>query len=471
MSAHVFVILLLAAACAFAEEEASPTPSLEPMPEQAFSAQAAKATPAPAAAPAETPTETSSVGTTALTLGPDSEAEITSLDGQSAERKERWFQRWLDTLSALWPVGEPGVRDNLVLTLNTNVGYDTNVLYSATNKVGSATAGANAVLDYKFGSPRFQLESKLTGGVLYYQDRPGGNRDQNYQLLLAAEHQWRPRVHFSFSTNTAYLAQPQPQLVGGVQQFTGSYFYTDTNLGAQIALRPRWSLTLGFQINGFKYQDEAINEGSGYTQQNYSLGMNYLLTPRTTLLFQYRYNPVQYYASGNGSVGQFLLVGVQQTLTPRFTYGLNGGLEYRELQSTNPNGPKSYAGPFVEGEMTYKAGPDFDIGGNLRYGTEPSGGTTVTVRQTFRAGLSATKAFGYHFDAGLNIYYTSDRYDQSPPFSDYSQDTYTASIDLRYKFARYIALTLHYDYQYVTQEPPPTEYTRSYISLGMQFIF
>jgi hypothetical protein len=460
MRARAALVLILAAARVFAEP--APPPELESAPEQAFVGESAPAVEAPAETLSPEP---------ALTLDPASAEEITSLGGQSAEKREKWFQRWLDTLSALWPAGEPGMRDNLVLTLNTSVGYDTNVLYSATNKIASATAGANAVLDYKFGSPRFQLKSQLTGGVLYYQNRPGGNRDQNYQLLLAAEYQWKPRVHFSFSTNTAYLAQPQPQLVGGVQQFTGSYFYTNTNLGAQIALRPRWSLTLGFQINGFRYEDQAINEGSGYSQQNYSLGMNYLITPRTTLQLQYRYNPVEYYETGNGSTGHYLLVGMQQTLTPRFTYALDGGIEYRQLENPNPNSPKSYAGPFVQGEMTYKAGPNFNVGGNFRFGTEPSGGTTVTIRQTFRAGLSATKSFGYHFDAALNIYYTSDRYDQSPPFQDFSQEIYTAAIDLRYKFARYVALTLHYDYQYVTQEPPQTEYTRSYISLGMQFIF
>jgi hypothetical protein len=469
MITRVVLLAMLAVASAVAAPEPSPTPALEPVPEQAFVGESVPVAEPVAPEPAATPAPADAG--VPLTLDALSGTEVTSLDAQPTEKKDSALQRWAEALASLWPAGEPGARDNLVLTLNTNVGYDTNVLYSATNKMASATAGANAVLDYHFGSPRFQLKSQLTGGVLYYQNRPGGNRDQNYQLLLAAEYQWTPRVHFSFSTNTAYLAQPQPQLVGGIQQYTGSYLYTNTSLGAQISLRPRWTLTLGFQINGFKYEDEAINQGSGYTQQNYSLGVNYLLTPRTTLQFQYRYNPVEYYESGNGSDGHFLLVGLQQTLLPRFTYSLNGGLEYRELKSTNPTGPKSYAGPFVEGAMTYKAGPGFDIGGNLRYGTEPSGGTTVTVRQTFRAGLSATKTFGYHFDAGLNIYYTSDRYDQSPPFSDYSQDTYTASIDLRYKFARYIALTLHYDYQYVTQEPPPTQYTRSYISLGMQFVF
>jgi len=381
------------------------------------------------------------------------------------------FQQWLDRIFDLFAPGDPYARDKLKLVLGTSVGYDNNVLYSATNRIASSTYGVNGAIDYHFGSRRLQIDAKLNGGINYYQNRPGGTDDQNYGLALNLAYQWMPRLGIAFNTYTAYLSQPSPQFVGGTFAFQGSYFYTDTQVNLNYQMRPRLSLVLGYEINGFKYDDESMNESSGFYSQNYSLSANWLLSPRTTFVLEYRFNPVTYYEAGLGSTGQFFLLGVKQSLTPRLNYTLLFGAEYRELENPSPDSPPSYLGPFAEGTLVYNFAPRSTLNATMRLGTEPAGTSGVTIRQTFRSALNASHQLGSRvsLDAGISFEY--DKYDQPGAAADYTQSLYTASIAFRYQFAIATSVVLQDSYSVLTGSLPDTSYTRNFVSLGLEVTF
>ena len=403
---------------------------------------------------------------------PASPSETALADSMgAADRPTPFYQRWLDALFDLLAPGVPYSRDKLVFIVGTSVGYDTNVLYSGANKIGSATYGINGQVDYHFGTRRLKVDARLIGGINYYVNRPGGSDDQNYALTLAVDYQWMPRLGVSFNTYSAYLSQPSPQLVGGIFQYSGSYFYTNSSLDLTYQVRPRFSLVLGYAVNGFKYDDETVNQGSGFYQQNFSLSGNWLYSPRTTLILQYRFNPVTYYESDVGSTGQFLLAGFKQTLSPRLNYSLMFGAEYRSLENPAPGSPSSYLGPFVEGTLNYSLAPNSVITGGLRYGTEPSGNSGVTIRQTFRANLGVSRQLGSRLSLGAGVSVEHDNYDQPGLISDFSQIVYNASVSLRYQFALYTSVVVRDDYIVLHSTAPGNSYTRNYISLGLDVTF
>jgi hypothetical protein len=366
--------------------------------------------------------------------------------------------------------GEPYRRDKLALTLGMSIGYDDNVFFSPTNQIASALVGVNMGADYHFGSRRLNLDTTLVGGVNYYQNRPGGADDENFTLKLALDYQVTPRLAVGVATTTSYLSQPEPQLIGGSFQFGGSYFYTDTVLDVSYQLRPRLGISVSYDYNGLRYDDETINQGSGFYQQTASLSANLLMSARTTLILQYRYNPVTYYEAGIGSTGQFLLLGIQQTLSPRLSFKFMFGAEHRALENPAPDSPSSYLGPFAEGTLNYSFAPRSALTGSMRLGTEPSGTTGVTIRRTFRANLGVNHFIGSRLSLTASVGYEKDIYDQ-PGIEDLSQDIYSTSLTLRYQFALYTSVVLSDSYISVEGSTVNTSYTRNFVTLGLEVTF
>lgn len=436
----------------------------DPVPEQAFVARAAYQ-----AAP---PVEAAPIPRVEAIPSADDTAGDSAFDWWLAQTRQTtpFYQRWMDAVFNLIAPGEPYRRDKLVLVLGTSVGYDDNVLYSPTEKIGSSVFGVNGAADYHFGSRRLQLDANLGAGVNYYQRRPGGNSDQNFALALAAQYQLLPRLELTFNTHTSYLSQPSPQLIGGSFQYTGNYFYTDTEVGFSYQVRPRLSLVGSYDYNAIQYEDEAFNDGSGFYQQTFSLSGNWLVSPRTTFIVQYRYNPVNYYEAGTSSTGQILLVGFEQSLSPRLKYEFLFGAEHRALENADPDSPSSYLGPFAEGTLNYNFAPRSTLTGSLRLGTEPSGTSGVTIRRTFRMGLDATHFIGSRLSVNLGVSYEKDQYDQ-PGAVDYTQDIYSVSVALRYQFALYTSVVLRDSYLAVEGTLQNTSYTHNFTSLGLELTF
>lgn len=368
---------------------------------------------------------------------------------------------------------DPGGRDNFQLNVGTGVGYDSNVLFSAVNRVKSETATAFAVASYAVGLPRFSLESSLTLRTTYYQNRPGGKRDDSYSLRLGAAYQVRPRLSATFSTVTAYQSLPSSTQVGGVFFFTGPYFSTDTFFDLSYEVRPRLSLDFGYLANTVQYDNELINQQSGFLSQSFSLTVNYLVAPRSTLLLQYRFNPLTFPEADQASTGQILTVGLSQQISPRFSWMLQLGGEFRSIENPpeNTDAPTEYAGPFAEGELTYQSRPNTRIAGTLRFGTEPSGVAGITIRQTFRVELSVEHDFGQRLTSELGVNYQNDYFDLPGEESDYGQTIYTGFLTMRYQHNKSLGTFVRLDYLQLVSQLPMIDFDRYLFTMGVDVTF
>ncbi len=414
------------------------------------------------------------------TFGPADDAEFVSGDAAAPALAggvakpfslSTAFEDFVLGLFDLGVPGDPSSKDHFRWSVGLSGGYDDNVLYAPTNPIGSLITTLDSSLVYNFGSPRFQVAAALDGGVTYYENRPGDSTDLNVKFLMSATYQWTRRLGLVFSSQVAYLSQPDPLLVGGVSRFSGDYYFTDNSLTIDYRLRPLIGLNVSYQVSGFRYTDEVINQGQGYYQQNFILGIDYLLVPRTTLTVQYRFNPVTYYEADLGSVGQILLFGFEQQLSPRLEWTFQAGAEERRLTNPGVDGPSSYLGPFVETELTYGFGPASEVSGKIRYGTEPSGVSGLAIRQTLRGSLAVRHSFTGRLVADAGVSYENDNYDQPGITSDFQQEIYAAFFGLRFQLNPAFALTGRYDYSMLTSELEIDEYKRGVGSIGFELIF
>ncbi len=367
---------------------------------------------------------------------------------------------------------DPSGRDNLTLGLNLSTGYDTNVFYSSIDPIQSLTYSGTVSAALVVGTPRFQLDSAISASTLYYENRPGESDDNSFSYGLGANYQYRPRLGFEFDSLVQYLNQPSPQLAGGIFVFSGSYLVSNLDFAVIYEVRPRFSMVANYNFNAIRYEETLINEQSGYVSQTFALSGNYLLNPKTTLSLTYRFNPVDYYASGQGSDGNILLFGVTQNLSPRFDFTLSAGAERRSIREVDEGaGASEYTGPFVEGETSYALGEKSKIEGTLRYGTEPGGVSGVTIRQTFRAVLSIEQEFGYKFSGTALISYQNDAFDLPGDTFDYSQTLYSTSLSLRYRYNSSVSFAISYGFLSLESELPNSAYERTTVGAGIDFSF
>lgn len=378
-----------------------------------------------------------------------------------------FFGAGLDLLSPT----EPSGRDNLLLTFGANVGYNNNVLFLPGNIVESGTASANIAAQYIIGNPRFSLRSRLDLTTTYYENRPGGNQTSTVIFLLATQYQIRPRLGLDFSTSTSYLAAPDPEVQGGTFTDNGSYSVTVTGFNLSYELLPRLSLVAGYNLNALRYDSEAINEQSGFFSQTFSTTGNWLLTPRSILLAELRYNPIDYYEAGLGSDGLILLFGLTQTVSPRFEWTLRAGAEYRTLRNPDDSldASNEYLGPFVEGELEYQYRRGSTILGTLRYGTEPSGVSGLVIRQAFRIGLANIHQFGHRLSSRISVNYQNDAFDFPGSQGDYSQTVTSGSISLRYEFNLSMAAIITGSTYMLDSDVPNSAFHQEAVTIGLDF--
>lgn len=390
-----------------------------------------------------------------------------------SDQKES-FSLW-DFFSRFFELGSPGDPahpDKFRVTVGTNVGYDDNVFTTKTDQVASGTAGLNGTMSYNVGTERTKIASSLAVGTTVYENRPGDSTDYNGTFGLSGSHFFTRRLQVTGGVSLSYLSQPNATLIGGVSRFSGDYMVANVNLEVIYSVRPRVNTRVGFRLNAIKYTDAIINQGQGFSEQTYTLGLDYLLSPRTTLNLEYRLSPLSYYETNQNSVGHVLTVGFVTSFSPRLKWDFQAGAEARQLTDTGPqSGTSLYLGPFVETNVRYLLGPASSVTANMRYGTEPSGVSGISIRQTLRGGVSLTRAFGGRFVCDVGISYEHDNYDQPGDINDFTQEFYTAGVGLRYNFNPAFALKARYDYSAVRSEVESSEYARGISTLGLEIIF
>jgi len=350
-------------------------------------------------------------------------------------------------------------------------GFDDNVFTTRTNKTSSWYTNFAAGVDYTFGGPRLTLNANLSGGVTYYYSRPGDKLDFNGALSLGAVYRASPRLTLTFNTNTAYLSQPDTNIVGGSNQVDGDYFATNTSLDAAYQWTEKFSTVTGYNFSAIYYLESSLNDTQSFFSQTIKQSFRYLLLPKTTIVAEYRANPVIYSGSNMSSFGNFVLVGFDQVFNPRLKWSVRAGVEQRF--NDNPvDGSSIYVGPYGETNLSYQFGPSSTLGWYARYGTQASGITNVTQSQSFRTGLTVSHAFTRRLSASLGANFQVDYNDQPGVIDSFTETTYDVALNANFAVTRNVSLNA--GYQFIAVSSPDAiqyEYTRNvaFVGVGVNF--
>ena len=351
-------------------------------------------------------------------------------------------------------------------------GYDDNLFTTRTDTSQSFYTNFAAGVGYQFGGPRLQLTSSLGGGVTYYYTRPGDKTDFNGQFALSATYLATPRLTISLNTTIAYLSQPDTNLIGGTNRVNGDYVYTNTSLEGTYQWSEKFSTVTGYSAYANYYLEQALNDTQSFWSSTLKQSFHWLLLPKTTIVAEYRANPIIYTGGADlNSFGNFLLLGFDQVFNPRFKWTARLGVEQRFNQ--NPvDGNSMYFGPYMETNLSYQFGPASTLSWNARYGTEPSGLTNVTQRQTFRTGISVVHAFTPRISANLGVNFEEDYFNQSGVINTFNETIIDISAGVNFRVNRHLSLSL--GYQFVEVLAPQNinfEYTRNVAFVGANLNF
>lgn len=366
--------------------------------------------------------------------------------------------------------GAPGSFWRIPIKLSSALrqGYDSNVFTSETDPVASPYTNLALGAEYKFGGSRLQLAAQASIGATYYYSRPGNKIDYNGGISFTADYAASSRLLISIANNSQFVPQPQLGVVGGgITNVDQGYFYQSTSIAVVYQINRRLASVTNYNLSAFYYPNQALNSYQGRIDQSLSESLQLLVLPKTSLSLIYRVNPVTYFGEDLDSFGQFVLLGINQSFNPRFSFNAQFGAEQRDNQ--NPvDGPSTSRNPFFESNLTYAYGPASRLVFNARYGTEASGLANVTQTTVLRFGLGIAHSLTRRISLSLDVNYQNRYYDQPQVIPDYSENVYQVNLGARFQVNRFLSVEAGYSYSQVTSPQPEQsqEYTRQIIFIG-----
>ena len=360
-----------------------------------------------------------------------------------------------------------------ILSAAVREGYDDNLFTTETNRDSSFYTNLAGGVEYKLENSRLQLSAALNGGVTYYYTRPGNKFDYTGALNLQGSYKVSQRLTLNFSTNTAYLSQPDLEVAGTSARDNGDYMFSSTTIAGAYQWSEKFSTDTKYNFTPFVYVDDKLNESQGRIEQTLGQSFRWLLLPKTTGIVEYRANPVTYYSAPLDNFGQFFLLGIDQVFSPKFKITSRGGAELRFYNSDNEN--PNYIGPFAELNGMYEYQKYSSIGLNLRYGTEASGLNGAATRNTFRIGVNAVQGITpkLSFNVGLNYqnnFY--NEFDKQNPDTDFYENIIEFSVGANFKINKNFILQGGYT-RTVDAAPASQQlsYTRNVTFVGLNMLF
>jgi hypothetical protein len=400
--------------------------------------------------------------------GTPAPADFPQLEGQAVD----------DNAAALiqsQPDDSGGTFEKKPYTLSAAVreGYDDNLFTTETDRDSSFYTNLAGGIEYKMENSRLQLSSALNGGITYYYTRPGNKNDYTGALNLQGVYKLNQRLTINFSTNTAYLSQPDLEVAGTSARNNGDYMFSSTTIGGSYQWSEKFSTDTKYNFTPFVYVESSLNDDQGRIEQTVSQSFRWLVVPKTTGVVEYRVNPVNYYSAPLDNLGQFFLLGVDQVFGPKFKVTARGGAELRFYNSDNNN--PDYFGPYAELNGMYEYQKLSSISMNLRYGTEASGLNGSATRNTFRIGVNVVQGLTPKLSLSLGANYQNNFYNQfddqvSSP--DFYENVVEFAVGANFKINK--NLILQGGYTRTVDAAPASEqlsYTRNVAFLGLNVNF
>jgi hypothetical protein len=359
----------------------------------------------------------------------------------------------------------------VVTVISVAEGYDDNTLTNPSPfKTDSWFTNAAVNIKTQLAKPRDLLTFDFGGGMTAYYERPGNDVDWAANVDLAWAHKISSRAQLNAQLSAVYQAQPDISLVNVPTNRIGSnYFSQFGKLDFSYQWSARFRTLTSYALNSLIYEDSAF-KASNYLTHTFGNEFHYLISPRTSLVAEYRYAFTDYTSNSSAnSDSHFILGGFDTALTTRFNGRLRAGIEMRDYKTTG-----SSTSPFVETGLVYALSPKSSVEWTNRYGFEESGSANVR-QETYRTGLQFAASLNSRLSFTLGTFFAHSTQDLlGIGGGSASQDSFNINVGFRYIVTRGFSIFTNYDFTKVNGGGSGTfgsGYGRNRFTIGAQLTF
>jgi predicted porin len=206
------------------------------------------------------------------------------------------------------------------------------------------------------------------------------------------------------------------------------------------AISDRTSLRADYSNYTIDY-DSDDNSFRNRTDNTFSAYAFYKLRPRTSIFVQYDHVDIDY-DGGNDSVEQHYFGGLNWKVTGKFDSSLKGGYGIKDFIDSDEEDSRDF---LLETVLKYRLDEQKSLSFDASLKTNESNISTTGYIFSKSMSTAYHHMFTSKLDGALRLTYSDDTYRNSEE-DDREDEVYTGSIELNYKFNRWLKTSLGYVY-------------------------
>ncbi len=333
-------------------------------------------------------------------------------------------------------------------------------------RVGSFLSRANFGLETTFATRRTLFVLDASAGATYYWNREGDPWEPTGSISASYLYRLSPRWQATATLSSVYLEQPDyTQIDTPDRANLGGYYFNSSRANLSYRATPRLSIIGSGSYNFIRYV-ESLQQLSNYDAVTVGVQASYLMSPRYSVLAEYRHNMVSYPNSElRNSFTEFLILGTEFTLNRRLT----GSLRLGESIRTFETGGSAASSPYMEANLRYRTSPRSQLNFNSRFGFEEPPGPDQE-RQVLRTGIQYQYSFTPRLISNVSLNFIRER-TSAPGIQDFDQRIFDSFLGLDYVLTRDMTLNFSYSFTNVTSNRPNTDYYRNRVFFGAEYQF
>jgi|GEM_PF-349765 len=304
------------------------------------------------------------------------------------------------------------------ILVNAGGGWDSNSNGSSDDAQESAYISGDVSVAY--GSKGERTNYSIGGGlgVVHYLDGSDGLDDTNYtaKVFFNLAHGITPRLSLSNNAYVTYEIEPDYDIGASTNRRNGQYYYFYDQLSLTYAWTQRLSTVVSGSIAAIRYEDSELADQEDRMTYGAGLTVRYRLTPKTSLLGEYRWGMTDYNSLTADSSSHYLLAGVEHAFSPRLNGSFRVGAQYYDSDRA------SEISPYAETSLNYLVDRRTSVRWYGRLGYEGSELGLFDSRYSLRTGLVANHQFSERLTGNAGIHYAFSKFKLGDTVLDEAND-------------------------------------------------
>ena len=380
------------------------------------------------------------------------------------------------------PLSDPSRR--WAISAAASGGYDDNIFDSPSdspNKKSSATSVLESKFYVNYPMDQTFLGLRYAYNAIYYWDRSGGDPwDQSHVADFIFSHRFNPRLQLDLTDNFRRGLSPElVNIANGtpyISQQQGDYFYNYLNAALTYNISRLWTLTITTGWETWSYDNPAVVYGNDRNVYSPGIGLNYTLSPSTTLGIEFHEGIVDYSNPGANDAQNSHSETVYLTLMHQFNPQLSGQINVGGSVAEYGDGTGN-SSPYASGSVTYR----YAVNGTATLGTsyflytsDQNGFRSAETLATF---LQVNQSLTPKLTATLGLNYIHSLLSNPDPTiaptvaGEPSSDAWRLNLGLSYACTHWFSLDLNYSFDTVTSQIPGNSFDRNRVSAGVRFTY